>query len=72
MIFIGVDPGASGGLAWRQGHTVQAGKMPETEADIYAALRIFSGLAVFVVIEKVAPMPKQGLASTVSSPWGSC
>lgn len=69
MIFIGIDPGASGGLAWTFSDEsgAQALKMPETERDTWVALcggqaRYLE--APFAVIEAVHSMPKQGVASS--------
>lgn len=63
---IGIDPGLAGGIAvLRDGIEPMAFKMPPTERDVYDLL---SGLErcgkVFAYLEKVGPMPKQGLAST--------
>lgn len=40
MIFIGIDPGGSGGIALlREGEDAQAFKMPDTERDVWCVLR---------------------------------
>ena len=72
-IYIGIDPGASGGIAWIEGTEVQAVKMPSTEHDIFDALHEivhpvkYRGAhqpTVHASIEKVHAMPKQGVSST--------
>lgn len=66
MTFLGIDPGASGGIAviWANGQA-SAHKMPETEDDVIEAIEeIASSNDVFAVIEKVHSMPKQGVASS--------
>lgn len=69
MIFIGIDPGASGGIAGLNydGHVVEALKMPQTERDIYDYVGSFTGgngESCKALIEKVHAMPKQGVSST--------
>lgn len=72
MIYIGIDPGQSGGIAWVDSAFVVprvafAAKMPETEHDVCAHLRDLAarrGDPALVVLEHVTPMPKQGLSST--------
>lgn len=66
MTFLGVDPGASGGIAviWSGGDG-SAWNMPETEDDIVELLlELQSANELFAVIEKVHSMPKQGVASS--------
>jgi crossover junction endodeoxyribonuclease RuvC len=68
MIYIGIDPGASGGIAciWESG-AADAWKMPETERDVSQLLCQFSFGKhlelndVFAVIEQVGPMPGNGV-----------
>jgi hypothetical protein len=68
MIYIGIDPGASGGIAciWESGQA-EAWKMPETERDVSQLLWQFSRVDhlelndVFAVIEHVGPMPGNGV-----------
>lgn len=67
MIFIGIDPGASGGIAWIDDVVPVAGKMHATESDIWRHVERLSlnrPRPVKAVIEKVGAMPKQGLSST--------
>lgn len=66
MTFVGVDPGASGGMAviWHDGQ-YDAWKMPETEDDVVELLlELQSANELFAVLEKVHSMPKQGVASS--------
>ncbi len=63
---LGIDPGASGGIALLSDDAPQAWKMPDTERDIYDLLAEYSreygpGHAY---LEAVHAMPKQGLSST--------
>jgi crossover junction endodeoxyribonuclease RuvC len=69
MIYIGIDPGASGGIAciWESGQA-EAWKMPETERDAAALLWQFNRLEdselsieLFAVIEQVGAMPGNGV-----------
>lgn len=71
MIFLGIDPGQSGGIASlmvENGQDAIAWKMPETERDIWrlVASRAPDGdcPATFAAIERVHSMPKQGVASS--------
>lgn len=62
MIYIGIDPGSSGGLAalWADGRVLVAQPMPKTEKDL---LDMLSGLAstheagTHAVLEQLRPMP---------------
>ena len=65
MIFIGIDPGKTGGIGWLRGGAALAEKMPETERDVWERLKGDSGdLPIdFAVIERAQPMPKQGVSS---------
>ena len=65
-MFIGVDPGASGGIAFLSSIDGQphATKMPETERDVWLALSTWDRTNAFAVIEAVHSMPKQGVASS--------
>ncbi len=60
----GIDPGASGGLAYVCGDFVKAWKMPDTEADIWEVVKLLSQHSKLIVLEKVSSMPAQGVAST--------
>lgn len=66
MRWIGIDPGASGGIAWVDGYgRWEARPMPKTERDIW--LLVF-GLGMeeekFALIEKVGAFPGQGVVSS--------
>ena len=73
--YIGIDPGASGGIAFievtnpENGDLPFAMKQPETDRDIYhiiSQLRWCGEKEVkcFAMLEKVHAMPKQGVSST--------
>ena len=59
MIYIGIDSGSNGGVAWTGPDGAGAEKLPELEADVF---RLLSGLAPDSVacIERVAAHPKHG------------
>lgn len=61
---IGIDPGASGGIAWFYGVVPYAAKMPETERDIWAALaNLRRDGASYAFIELVRSSPQMGVTS---------
>jgi len=62
MIFLGIDPGASGGLAVviPESTAVTVWPMPSTEADIYHHIAGLRDEDAFCVLEKVGGMPGQG------------
>jgi crossover junction endodeoxyribonuclease RuvC len=74
MIIIGIDPGASGGIADIFTNAppieVSAEKLPKTEADTFKLIRQVSGdfkvlgWDLTCYIEKVHSMPGQGVSST--------
>lgn len=66
MIFLGIDPGASGGIAFLSSidAEAQATKMPETERDAWLAISTWELSKAFAIIEAVHSMPKQGVASS--------
>lgn len=57
-MYIGIDPGKSGGIAWlsKQGHA-HAIKMPETEKDLWNTINILADDDCFCYIEKVWALP---------------
>jgi hypothetical protein len=66
-VFIAIDPGKNGGIAWKDKNGVQAIAMPDTVLDLVDVLR---GLCVRIpylymdcVIERVHAMPCDGSAS---------
>ena len=72
MIFIGIDPGVSGGIALlrEDGSVVRAVAMPATEADLFQLLSDldrFSGPndsgPVKAVLERVSASPRMGVVS---------
>ena len=73
-LFIGIDPGQSGGISWvertiqngRQVNFIYAEKMPATEHDVdilFKKLRA-KGMTIKCIIENVHSMPGQGVASS--------
>ena len=63
MIYAGIDPGQSGGLAMID-NNVSVVKMPSTDQDIWNWFSNLKNTKCFAVIEKVHSMPGQGVAST--------
>jgi len=59
---LGIDPGASGGIALIGDCDDQAVKMPETERDTYDLIRQYAVWADVAIIEKVGAMPGNGVA----------
>lgn len=52
--FIAIDPGASGGIAWRDDDkAIHTARMPETEGDILSLLRRFKMSDYTVYMEEV-------------------
>lgn len=66
-IFIAIDPGRNGGIAWHDLNGVQAISMPDTVRDLVDALRgicigeVFSRIEC--VVERVHAMPHDGSAA---------
>lgn len=66
MLVIGIDPGKSGGIAFRSASGAEAFKMPATERDIFYLLHrntVEALVESFCYIEKVHSMPGQGVKS---------
>ena len=65
MLIIGIDPGASGGIAFLYEGRAEAHKIPGTDADIRDLLTAHGQHAgnVFAYIEKVHAMPGNGATS---------
>lgn len=68
-IFIGIDPGQSGGIAYLNENFAHPHKMPDTEADTAELLReirdSYDGHSTLLCfIESVHSMPKQGVSSS--------
>lgn len=64
MIAIGIDPGASGGIARVGPGESFATRMPGTEADIWEQFRGRDVRCYHAFIEQVHAMPGQGVSST--------
>ena len=54
-IYIGIDPGKNGGIAWLTGRKVQTVKMPATERDIWDLINSLSSGNAQAVIEWIHP-----------------
>jgi hypothetical protein len=69
MVFLGVDPGVSGGLAFVRddGHVIGVHKMPENERELLDLLKMHvrgdTGVSVRAVLERVHSSPQMGKAS---------
>lgn len=68
MIYLGIDPGASGGIAWwGPDGRLWAEPFGETERDVldqFQRATAFSVCSTFAVIEAVHSFPGQGVASS--------
>lgn len=64
-IYVGIDPGQSGGLACLSLDGVSLERMPLTDRDVWDWIAFLGGRSdVTAVIEKVHSFPGQGVAST--------
>lgn len=65
-IYLGVDPGCNGGLAWLDegGSLLECIKMPSTPEDVLTALGSYDCESVVCFMEKVGGIPGQGAASS--------
>ena len=61
MIYLGIDPGKSGGIAIVGDGKCHAFKMPDTDFDIFEA--ITEAGASMVILEKVHSSPQMGVVS---------
>lgn len=63
---IGIDPGsASGCVAYVTESSADAWPIGEmTDAELWDLIRALAGIAAVAVLERVGPMPKQGISST--------
>lgn len=70
-LFLGVDPGASGGLALLDpaGKIVDASPMPDTPRDIHEYFEEFGHRICFAMIENVHAMPMDGKSSDFKFGW---
>ncbi len=63
-LYLGIDPGGSGGLALVSEGFAQAWKIPEAETDAADLLRTHAPAIRIAYIENVHSMPKQGVSSS--------
>lgn len=67
-VYIGIDPGGSGAVAWIIDDVTDSYTFKNTERDIAEVFAALSELRErhggFALIEKVGAMPKQGVSST--------
>ncbi len=65
MTYVGIDPGASGGIAVIAPHDSWAFAMPETEKDVAQEIEAISGFSknIRCLLERVHAMPGQGVTS---------
>jgi crossover junction endodeoxyribonuclease RuvC len=61
--YLGIDPGQSGAIVLMEEGGVTFFPMPDTEPDMLALFRQISCKPVVALIERVGPMPKQGVVS---------
>ncbi|QDV86961.1 hypothetical protein [Planctomycetes bacterium TBK1r] len=67
MIYLGVDPGASGAIVAIDGNEIMHARNDWTERDVSDWLSAFEPLKddyCFAILEQVSAMPKQGVSST--------
>ena len=67
MIYLGVDPGQKGGIAFLSTDSsyAEAEIMPGTVTQIVSSIKRFKG-EIVMVVERAQPMPKQGVSSVFS------
>ena len=70
MIYLGIDPGQSGGIAAISCQRADGGvfrafawAMPETETEVWERIQEVRSPHTFAIIERVHAMPKQGVSS---------
>lgn len=58
-VYLGIDPGAGGGLAALWGETVTVAAMPKTEKDVWDWLNVYEGIPAkaAAIIEQIDPRP---------------
>lgn len=74
IVYLGIDPGASGGIVSIYGSTVTATKMPPTEQDVWTLVSSHSqpfGDRAFAVIEWIHPAIQGIGKSSMSKLYGS-
>lgn len=70
-MFLGIDPGVSGGVAWIDGHNINARKMPDTERDLWDLFSYLHGLCTpqsIAYIERLGGMPRDENGRAKQSP----
>jgi hypothetical protein len=60
QVYLGIDPGASGGIAAQCLGEIDCVPMPKTEADIWTLIGAFKHASTVAVIENVHAMPING------------
>ena len=70
MIYIGIDPGKQGGIAWFKAGVAHARKMPDTEMDIVMLLGTFASSPepATVLLESLAQLPRGKDGKAMQSP----
>jgi hypothetical protein len=63
VIYIGIDPGKSGGMAAIVGSVAVYTKMPATERDVLDWFSEWPPLNSFALLERAQTMPRQGVVS---------
>jgi crossover junction endodeoxyribonuclease RuvC len=63
-VFIGIDPGLSGGIAIIEEGSIRAVNMPDTERDVWDLIHSLPRLYSMAMIEKVHSMKGNGVASS--------
>lgn len=63
MVYIGIDPGVHGGIAFIDKGEAFAVPIPETEADIIEVLKYYPGEKKFALVERVHSSPQMGVKS---------
>lgn len=61
-MYLGIDPGLSGGIVFLNENEVHSTKMPTTDKDIWDLFNTHREIS-FAIIEKVHSMPGQGVVS---------
>lgn len=69
-VYVGIDPGKSGGLVALSLESIVVTPMPATERDVWDWFAAIPPERSFAVIEKVHSMPKQGVASSFTFGMG--
>ncbi len=62
-VYLGIDPGKSGGLSALMRNNVDYVPMPETETDVCCWIKAWASISTKAVIERVHSSPQMGVAS---------